>query len=136
MGYELLFERLGIHPHENAKFLVLFEQISEHFGEQKQARSLQKVLVESYLTNPSAFEGLCNQLEALKAPAQESKSLRKPKSTPAPQTEQRPLTTSSILTTLIESAMTPPLLPFQEIKNDVILSAFTRWHSLQVANLL
>jgi len=84
MGYELLFERLGIHPHENSKFLVLFEQISEHFGEQKPASGLQKLLVESYLTNPSAFEGLCNQLKALKAPPQESNSLRKPKWTPTP----------------------------------------------------
>jgi len=32
--------------------------------------------------------------------------------------------------------MTPPLLPVQELKNDEILSAFTRWHNLQIANLI
>lgn len=32
--------------------------------------------------------------------------------------------------------MTPPLPPFQALKNDEILSAFTRWHNLQLAKLI
>jgi hypothetical protein len=47
MGYELLFERLGIHPHENPRFLELFEKITECFGENPHLKSLQKVMVES-----------------------------------------------------------------------------------------
>lgn len=41
-----------------------------------------------------------------------------------------------MIATLIESSMTPPLLPFKEIKNDEILNAFTRWHNLQIENLI
>ena len=77
MGYELLFERLGIHPHENLRFLELFEKITEYFGEKQHLKSLQKVMIESSLTNPTAFEGLCAHVKALKMPSQD---LRKPKS--------------------------------------------------------
>jgi hypothetical protein len=80
---------------QHQRFYQLFEKIQDFFSDKSQMKDFQKVLVQSYLSDPFRFEESC-------------RNCLKDKST----------SNHEIVTDLIQSYLHPALIPFHDIHED------------------
>jgi hypothetical protein len=59
LGYQTLFNKLGVEAEENERFYKMVEEVHDYFTDMNQEKELHKMMLGAYLNNMGAFEGLC-----------------------------------------------------------------------------
>ena len=125
MGFETLFEKLGIKQDEHPKFYKLFDRVLEYFQDMNiENKVLQKFILSSYLSDPDEFNEICNRIVQIEGPL--IRMCNQPRQSFDPQKIQALLSqnvenqmrTSKVIKELIQMQMHPLLIPYGEFHDE------------------
>jgi len=114
LGYQTLFNKLGVEAEENERFYKMVEEVHDYFTDMNQEKELHKMMLGAYLNNMGSFEGLCQKVRV-----QDEKENKD-----GAQTQSGGLSNCYILKRLIYSFMNPVLIPYKDFHEEYRLLAF------------